>query len=350
MAFVRPTLPELVTRIQQDYQSRLELTGAVLRRSMVRVMARVQAGAVHMLHGHIEYLGRQLFPDRSEDEFLVRQASLYGYAPEPAKYASGAVEVEGDDGSVIPVGTRLLRTDGVVYESNSEVMVTGGTASLDVVAVEAGGAGNADVGVVLAFESPISGVSATATVGVLGLVGGADAERVEGLRARLLARLRNVPQGGAEGDYAVWALEVPGVTRAWVYPREQGAGTVVVRFLRDGDPDPIPDSAAVDAVQTHVDERRPVTAAAVVIAPIAKMWNPELSVTPDTSTTRSAVVAQIKDLFLRAGAPGKTLPVSSIWTAIGTAEGVVSYFPHFPDEDLAHGTGEYPVLGTVTFV
>ena len=54
MSFERPTLPDLVSRIQTDFVSRLALTGAVLRRSVVTVLARVLAGAAHMLHGHLE--------------------------------------------------------------------------------------------------------------------------------------------------------------------------------------------------------------------------------------------------------------------------------------------------------
>ena len=47
---------------------------------------------------------------------------------------------------------------------------------------------------------------------------------------------------GDNDDYVAWATEVPGVTRAWCSPNGMGAGTVVVRFVRDDDDDPIPDS------------------------------------------------------------------------------------------------------------
>ena len=66
-----------------------------------------------------------------------------------------------------------------------------------------------------------------------GLAAGSDAETDESLRARVLRRIQKPPQGGAGYDYVAWALEVPGVTRAWVYPAEMGLGTVTVRFVRD---------------------------------------------------------------------------------------------------------------------
>jgi uncharacterized phage protein gp47/JayE len=112
MAFVRPTLTELVDRIQQDFVSRLSLVGAVLRRSIVYVLARVLAGAAHMMHGHIEFISKQMFPDVSEDEYLVRQAATYGLAKTPATYATATVTFTGTNGTVLPTGTVLVRPDG----------------------------------------------------------------------------------------------------------------------------------------------------------------------------------------------------------------------------------------------
>lgn len=350
MAFVRPTLPDLVTRIQQDFVSRLELTGAVLRRAVVRVLSRVIAGAAHMLHGHVEFLGRQLFADQSEPEYLARQASLYGYSRAAAAFAGGEIIAVGTDDAVIVAGTRMLRGDGVVYEVLLDATVSGGVCSLLVAAVLAGEAGNADAETVVTFESPIADVSVTASVGDSGLTGGADAESTASLRARLLARLRNAPQGGAEGDYSVWALEVPGVTRVWVSPRELGAGTVAVRFVRDGDADPFPSAGEVEDVQAYIDERRPVTADVTVSAPVAEEWDFTLSVTPNTVAVKAAVEAEIEDLFRREGAPGVTLPLSKVRTAIGIADGIEDYTLTTPSADLTHAAGELPVVGTVTYV
>jgi hypothetical protein len=65
MPFTRPTLAELVDRIQNDLTTRFALTGTALRRSVVNVLARVEAAATHLLHGHLEFLSQQLFPDTS---------------------------------------------------------------------------------------------------------------------------------------------------------------------------------------------------------------------------------------------------------------------------------------------
>ena len=349
MPFERPTLADLVTRIQADLTSRLGGAAAPLRRSVVAVLARVWAGATHMLHGHLEYLSRQIFPDQADDAFLVRFASLYGLSKFPATFSSGALEITGTDGQDIPTGAVLRRGDGAEFAVDSGGTITGGVYETTVTAVVAGAAGDCPDGTELTFESPLPGVDAVATTG--DVTGGANQESAESLRRRLLARLRAAPQGGAASDYTLWALAVPGVTRVWVYPNQLGAGTVVVYFVRDDDSGSlIPSSGEVATVQAYVDARRPVTATVTVAAPTAKTWNFTLEITPDNADVRAAVTAELIDVFRTVGEPGTTLPLSRVRTAIGIASGLTDYVLTTPSSDLTHSAGEIPVLGTITWV
>lgn len=125
MAFERPTLSEIVNRVQADFVSRLELVGAVLRRSIVYVLSRVVAGAVHLLHGHIEYLGRQLFPDLSDDAYLIRQAGLYGIMKNPPDYAHGTTTATGTNGVEIPAEAVLSNVEGFRYSVDDAVAISG---------------------------------------------------------------------------------------------------------------------------------------------------------------------------------------------------------------------------------
>lgn len=350
MAFDRPTLSALVDRIQADLISRLGGSGAALRRSIVAVLARVMAGAVHMLYGALDYLSRQLFADVADDAYLVRFASLYGLSKTAATFATGPITVTGTNGQDVNTGAVLRRPDGAEYTVDAGGTISGGTLALTVTAVLAGVDGNADAGTVLTFESPLPGVDAAATVAVGGLVNGADIEGTESLRTRLLERIRTAPQGGAASDYTGWALEVAGVTRVWVYPSQMGAGTVVVYFVRDDDVgSSIPSAGEVTAVQTYIDTVRPVTAAVTVAAPTAKTWNFTLSVVPNTTDVKAAVTAELTDLFRTEGEPGTTLPLSRVRTAIGIATGITDYTLTTPNADLTHAAGEIPVLGTITW-
>lgn len=349
MAFTRPTLAELVDRVQQDFVSRLELTGAVLRRSLVYVLSRVVAGAAHMLYGFLEWLARQLFADTSEREFLLRQASLYGLQPTAADFAQASVTVTGIDGSTVPAGAVLLRSDGAEYTVDADAVLASGTASAAVTASLAGATYTLTPGVMLAFQSPVAGVDATGAVSA-STKDGNDEEATENFRTRLLERLRAAPQGGAENDYTAWAKEIPGVTRVWVAPLQLGVGTVVVRFVRDGDVSLIPDSGEVAAVQAYLDERRPVTAAVTVLAPVEAPLDVSISVEPDTSAVRAAVETELADLLERTAEPGGTVLVSQLQTAIGTAAGVTDFVLLSPTVNVLHDAGELPTLGTITWM
>ncbi len=347
MAFSRPTLLELVTRIKSDFVSRLELQGAVLRRSMVEIVSRVEAGAAHMLHGHLEYLSKQLFGDQSDDPYLVRQAGLFGVSKNAPSYAQVSVTLTGTNGSIIPAtSTVLTRSDGVQYTVDAEVTIASGTAVADVTAVLAGANGSLTAGVQLSFQSPISGVDSTATVLAV-LQDGADLEGTESLRSRFLARLADPPEGGTVADYIGWALSVAGVTRAWVTPLELGPGTVVVRFARDNDPSPIPDSGEVATVQAYLDTVAPAHAAVTAFAPVDYGIDFELSITPNTSVTRAAVIAELNDVIIRTGRPGGTQLRSAFTTAIGNTTGITDYNLVEPAGDTSLSTNQLPSFGSI---
>ena len=83
----------------------------------------------------------------------------------------------------------------------------------------------------LRLMSPVPGVHNELTVGSAGLNGGADQETEPERLVRLLTRIQNPPHGGNPADYAMWAMEVAGVTRAWGYRAPHGACTAGVAFF-----------------------------------------------------------------------------------------------------------------------
>lgn len=350
MPFTRPTLSELIANAEADIESRLPGTDAKLRRSNLNVLARVVAGGQHGLHGYLSWMAGQVLPDTAESEILDRHASMWLSAPRiPAAYAAGQATATGINGTVIPAATILKRADGVEYETIAEATVAAGTATVGVTAVVAGQAGNAAAATVLALGTPIAGLAANVTVTAGALTGGADAESDDALRARVLARIRRAPHGGADFDYVAWALEVAGVTRAWVYPQELGRGTVTVRFVRDDDASIIPDAAEVAAVQAYLDARRPVTAEVFAVAPVADPLNFTIHLTPDSVATRAAVEAELRDLLKREAEPGSTILLSHIREAISLAAGETDHVMTAPAADVAHATGHIATFGAITW-
>lgn len=350
MPFNRPTLQELIDRAVNDINARLPGVDARLRRSNLNVLARVHSGAMHGLYGYLDFLQRQVIIDTAETEFLERWASIWGVPRKAAFAATGNATFTGVNGSVIPAGTVLLRSDGAEYATFADAVIVAGTAIAVATAAVPSAAGNTDAGSLFSLASPIAGVNGVVTVAAGGLTQGIDAESDDELRARLLARIQQPPQGGASADYIAWALQVAGVTRAWVYPLELGAGTVVVRFVRDDDASPIPDAGEVAAVQAYIDVRRPVTANLTVIAPIADALNFTISVTPNTQAVKDAVQTELKDLIRREGEPGATLLLSHIREAISEAAGETNFNMTVPSADVTHLTGHIATFGAITWV
>ena len=350
MPFNRPTLQDLIDRARADIESRLPGADAGLRRTLLGVLARMHSGSVHGLYGYLDWLARQVMPDTAEAEHLARWAAIWGVDRREAVAASGDVIFSGTSGSVIPASTVLQRADGRAFATVADATIVSGSATVGVLDTEPGAAGLTDAGAAVSMVSPVSGVKAAAVVATGGLTGGADVESDDMLRRRLLFRIQQPPQGGSAADYVAWAMEVAGVTRVWVYPLEQGDGTVTVRFMMDDSyADGIPLSDDVAAVQDHIDPLRPVTAEVFVVAPVAMPLDLTLVVEPDTAAVRAAVTAEIADLIRRTAEPGGTILVSHIREAVSIAAGEQNHELLSPVADVIMAAGEIAVPGLITW-
>jgi uncharacterized phage protein gp47/JayE len=348
MPFERDTLPQLIDRGAGEFETRLPGLLARLRNSVVSVINRVVAGGLSSLQKYAEYLSNQWWPDLAAPEFLPDHGARWAVNRLPAAPATGDVLFGGADGSLIAAGTLVQRSDGVQYATTADGEIAAGEASIPAQALFAGQLGNAVVGTSLTLTSPVVGVNAVATAETA-LAGGADVEGIEAWRARIMARIRKPPQGGADYDYIAWAKEVPGVTRAWVYPMEHGPGTVVVRFVRDGDASIIPDSGEVAAVQAHIDAVRPVTASTYVLAPVPTVQDFTIQLTPNTASVQAAVEAELRDLYRREAVPGGTMLLSHQNEAISIATGEIDHILVNPTIDQTYTPGQLPTLGTITW-
>lgn len=348
MPIIRPTLEALITQGASELESRLPGVLARARNSVVGVLNRVFAGGLSSLYKYAETLAEQWWPDRAAAEFLTEHGARWGVPQLPAALATGTVQFSGTNGTTVPLGTVVQLADGTQYATTVGAAIGGGVANIAVQAVLAGQAGNAEIATSLSLVTPIAGVNTVASA-YTAMAGGADEEGIEAWRARILARIRKPPQGGAADDYLAWAYAVPGVTRAWVQPNGLGAGTVVVRFVRDDDVSFIPGAPEVAAVQAAIDAVRPVTATVTVLAPVATPQNFTIALGPDTPAIRAAVQAELADLYLRAAAPGGTMLISQQREAISIATGEVDHVLTVPALDQGHAAGQLPTLGVITW-
>lgn len=380
MPFKRKTLSELRDENRNFLQAELKNVGALLRFANLKVVADMDAGMAHLHYGYLDYIALQSNPFTATGENLAGWMALKRVYRKPASAAkSKDVKAVGTANRVIPAGTILNRGDGYQYTVVSEIKIQGsGEGHGGIIAVlpdvtddvTGGGAnGNADAGTVLTLDVNIAGVEAQLTL-IEAATGGADIEDEEAFRSRGLLSWQEPPQGGSDTDYKKWALEVSGVTRAWVKRRLNGAGTVGVYIMCDGNlNDGFPvgtdgisqleDWGAVKAsgdqlsVADHIYPLQTDTAIVFVCSPIRKTIDFEIAGITDAD---SAVVSNIKNalttLFFDESNPDGTgkIDLSDINKSISNVDGTKGYILNSPSSNITFSIGEIPLLGEVNFV
>ncbi|EPN86143.1 baseplate J-like protein, partial [Pseudomonas syringae pv. actinidiae ICMP 19101] len=246
--------------------------------------------------------------------------------------ASGSVRFSAAAGAVLDVDTVLQFSDGRFYRVTKGVTTVAGNNTTTVEAVDAGVLGNADAGLVMTAVQPVEGIDSTFTVIADGLTGGIPQESIELLRARVVRSYRVIPHGGNQDDYVTWALELPGVTRAWCVRRYMGPGTVAVFFMRDDEVNPIPDAGQLAEMAAYIEPLRPVTADVYVLAPVQKPVVYTIRLTPDTSAVRAAVEAQLLDLHNREAGLGETCGPQSATHVRGHSMVVIRTAEHYAEQ------------------
>ncbi|TKV19531.1 baseplate J/gp47 family protein [Citrobacter sp. wls613] len=349
--FTRPTLPQLITAVRSDILTRLaaDTSLAALRRNDAEVYGRVQAAAVHTVYGYIDYLARNLLPDLADEDWLTRHANMKRCPRKSATAATGFVRWSvANAGITIPAGVTIQRDDLVSFTTTAAATSAGGVLRIPVACDAAGKAGNTDDGLAMRLVSPVTGLTSAGVAD--SIQGGADVEDLEVWRARVIERCYWTPQGGADGDYEVWAKEVAGITRAWTYRHWSGRGTVGVMVANSDLINPIPDAATVAAVKTHIEPLAPVAGADIyVFAPTPHVVNFQIRLNPDTSETRYAVEAELRSMMLRDGGPESILKPSRISEAISIATGEYSHTLVSPSADITIGKGEVGVVGAISW-
>ncbi len=387
MPFQRKTLSTLINEVAADINSALQGADALLRFTVLKVVGKIQAGMSNLQMAYLDWIAKQAVPFTAEDEYLEGWAALKKVYRKAATPAQLTAMFSGVTGTVLNVGTQVVRGDGATYTTAATATVDGsGALSVTIVATSAGSAGNADAGTTVALGVAVSGLQSSGTI--TGTVAsGSDVEDNDDLRTRMLAAYQNTPQGGDLNDYVGWALAVPGVSRAWCAPNGFGAGTVVIYTMWDSaeashngfpqgtngcsqydkGPGGTPRGTVATGDQLVVADtivnEQPVTALVYSCAPVANNLTFTLSGLTGTSTaTRAAISAAISDVLFRNGDPrAGTINRSDIESAIasvsGTSgfvitlvQGVVGVTTTTYPGNLTSGFGQLPVLAGVNYV
>ena len=353
MPFARRTLSEIAAQAKADLQGDLASTAAFFRRSVERALAAAVTGASNHLHGHLEWIARQMDPTKADfDQLQAIHGVPKGVFVKPAVAAKHSVSAAGTNGTTVAAGTVFQRSDGARYTVDTLGTVALGTVALQVTAEIAGDAGTCPISTVLELSSPIAGMVGTATVTASTTLG-ADAESPDDYLARVLKRGKSVAKGGARGDYETWALEVPGVADAWEYPRQEGAGTVTVYAIGEssGAPTALTGGkiAEISAYMT-ASGRSPADCDVLVYTPTLQPINFSIQISPNTAGVQAAVITELNEALRSSGHPGgMTVLLSELNEAVSIAPGEIDHVITTPAGNVVVPFGSIPVVGTVTW-
>ncbi|MEY2685990.1 MAG: hypothetical protein RL375_188 [Pseudomonadota bacterium] len=329
-----------------------------LARSNIKALAFVQAVGLHGAYRYLrDFIARQAIPIKAAGEYLDGWLATYGMVRKEAAAATGNVVGTGVTGTLLTANTLLQTTDGRQYRVTTDTAVSGGAVTAPVIALVAGAAGNLSASSALSLVSPVVGIDSAFTAATpAGLSGGADLETDAQAVFRLQQRLSAEPLGGSPADYARWALQVAGITRAWGVRNPAGPTTAGVIIMADGNTAPgLPTLGQQTAVLDYIrDPRRGPPDELFVIIPTAVTINVTLSISPDTAAIRAGVQAALTDLFYREAVPGGSIPHSHMAEAISAVVGEYNHTVSTPT--ITSGAfftvaayDELLVLGTVTF-
>lgn len=277
--------------------------------------------------------------DTAVGEYLDRVVADYGIIRKSPTYAVRKIVTTGN----INIGTRWA-TDNTSYIITELLSPNTYSAKCQ----QLGEIGNQYSGTLENIDN-VSGVTATLTDII---IYGQDEETDDNLRERFYSYLQKPSTSGNAFNYQEWALLVPGVGNAKVFPLWNGNGTVKVIVVNN--------SMEIDTtlealVSEYIETVRPIGALVTVDSPGEKVIGITASITLDGSQSYEDVVASFNTAVANyfKGLVFDTYSVSyaKVGSLLLSTPGVLDYSTLL----LGGGTSnitidemEMPILGTIT--
>ena len=294
----------------------------------------------------------QSFPQTAQGTYLDYHAETRGITRAAAEKAVGTLRFAAADKVMatcpIEKGAVCMTAEGVRFETTEDAAIAVGSQWADVPAqaVEAGAGGNVIAGTVTLLSAmPVGVVQCTNPTA---FSGGCDAESDEALRGRVLASYQRLPNGANAAYYEQEAMRYPGVAAAKAVGRARGIGTVNVVIATHAG---VPDAALLAAVETDLQKKREIAVDVKVLAPAVET----VAVTAALKAAPGYTFAEVKagaqsalEALFTGGLLGKSVTTARLLTLLCGVEGVENVHLTAPAADVAVGSTELPMLGTVT--
>ena len=294
----------------------------------------------------------QSFPQTAQGTYLDYHAETRGITRGAAEKAAGVIRFAAADkvtaACPIEKGTVCMTAEGVRFETTEDAAIAVGSQWADVPAqaAEAGAGGNVIAGTVTLLSAmPVGVVQCTNPAA---FSGGCDAESDEALRGRVLASYQRLPNGANAAYYEQEAMRYPGVAAAKAVGRARGIGTVNVVIATHAG---VPDAALLAAVETDLQKKREIAVDVKVLAPTVET----VAVTAALKAAPGYTFAEVKagaqsalEALFTGELLGKSVTTARLLTLLCGVEGVENVHLTAPAADVAVGSTELPMLGTVT--
>lgn len=372
-----PSVRDLYDTFIADYEARTGQQQPLLKAAFVRKLAWPIAGIVVLCYRFGLWGYFQMFIETCDFDAL----RLYGYRV-GVDYKDGSstiaqVTLTAVTAANIPTGTVFSSPLGKTYRTTDITPVVSNTAVCVITATSSGSASLVQIGDTMTLANPLNGVPDSGLITDV-TVEGEEPETTEEYRARVQARYRLAPQGGAPADYFLWSVEVDGIVDALVYLINPG--TVIVYPVETGsglarEPSTVKlqevEASIRRSPDSDVDDRHPIQSDLSVIAPSFKSYNVAitgLGTFANTSQNRTDIRAAIVQYFdsrkpeipaLNYSAAGATISEAELGAAAvdvlnnsqspGTFTDLQAETGAAPIAGTSIlGTGELAVLGTLT--
>lgn len=313
------TMDQIRSDILRD-QANLDQTIDTSTDSDHYVRATGTAGAVEGLYQYQAYQTRQMFPDTADSEYLRRHAALRRITPKPAVPSQGKVVLTGLAGSSGDAGLQFVVGSQRYRITTSVVIGDSGTSTVTAVALDTGAASNLKPNATGQLAAAPAGIASQVTV--VSMVGGLDAETDDQLLARLLDRLQRPPAGGNLADYRTWAMEIAGISDAFVFPHRGAVGRVDVAVISGNSQ---ANDEEIQAAQLNIDVKRPSSCRGVtVFTPTLKVVDIRIGVElsgTDLETLQASLDSDFAAYFDTL-VPGATVVKSKLDAIVSNSVGV----------------------------
>jgi uncharacterized phage protein gp47/JayE len=290
------------------------------------------------------------FVDETSGEYIDKRCSEYGITRKPGTKAIANMSFVGINGTVIPKGKVFLTDAGLEFLTDASVTIINGEASVTATAEEIGEGYNVAAGTILRQYVSLNGL--TSVTNNIAATGGSDPETDAALVARLYNHLQKPATSGNAYQYRKWALEVPGVGDAKIFPLWNGPGTVKVVIV-DNDKLPVTNSLT-QQTSDYIEEHRPIGATVTVVSGTAKTISISATLVLASGYSLQVVTNSfsnsMKEYFKSIAFSTSYISYAKIGTILLGTDGIIDYSGFKINNGLnniALGDEEIPVLGSV---